>query len=873
MPISSSQPDLWRDCVALKRITPLLFLIFLILPTSVVSAIDYVDPPRSFETYDTIDAATEGALLALGDNGVSDPIALGFSIDYYGTAYTTVSVSANGMIGFDSNNLDTAALPPSFPDPATPNAVIAPLASDLDPSAGGSIYTRAGGTAGQRYFIVQWIGVPVAGLGGNRSFAVVLYEDNGDILFQYSTLGGGTAVDGATTTIGLENTDGSFAITTAASGIAEGRSMLFYGTDPDADGDGMLDRFERFFGLDPAVDDSADDNDGDGVSNLDEFTQGTQPTEADSDGDGLSDGDEATLGTDPRSADTDGDGIEEAREDVNQNGQVDTGETDPALADSDGDGYSDAVEYTYGDAFGADPLSPVASPSLGYTLVSGSIQSAISSAGDGNILYIPPGEHDLDASLSVDRPITLIGAGANLTTLVLPGGISIIGVDGVVLTGFTIRESTTAPAIRIQATDSASTETTAVKITLENCNEGVLISGAAETTTALLDQVIFQVTEAAPVSYGIRVENLANASDTVSIRNATLSLTGGAAGVVIDNSRGVSVAGSTLTRANAVGIRISDGNDISVDNNTLRANFGDSIQVAGSGTGITLNRNTISDNSGRGILVSDATDANITDNLITSNEIGIESTSTGTVVNSGNSLSDNTTDYVGSLNQNESPASTVGASFAGKLIAEAAGWIAQAAGGTVAVLDPPSVSAAPITSLFGTSLALPEAAMPQDALVMISETRETVPALPIAFDFSMPLVTFELQNADLTGTATITLPVLAGYDMDQARVFQLSGSSWQEITGWAKHDHGQTAVHQQISFETNTLGTFALVLDLPVLDPGDPGGGGGCALASETATGRAPSAALDGLLCLFPLLYLMLRRIWVAARPRRATGE
>jgi hypothetical protein len=523
----------------------LLFLSVL-LPIPVVSAVDYIDPPRIFETYDTISAATGGTLLELGDNEVSDPIALGFSIDYYGTEYTTVTVSANGMIGFAPDGLDTAALPPTFPDAATPNAVIAPLASDLDPSAGGSIYTRAAGAAGQRYFVVEWIGVPVAGQGGSRSFAVVLYEDNGDILFQYRTLRGGETISGATTTVGIENADGSLAVSTSVSGIAEGISILFYGPNPDADGDGMLDRFERFFGLDPDIDDSDDDEDGDGLTNLDEFQRGTRPTQADTDGDGLSDGDEETLGTDPLVSDTDGDGIREEREDANQNGLVESDETDPALADTDGDDYSDAVEYTYGDAFEADPLSAAASPMLGYTAISGSIQSAINSASAGDILYIPPGEHLADTSLSVDRAITLIGAGADMTTLILPSGISITGVDGAVLAGFTIRESTTAPAIQIQGSDSAPTEVTLVKVTLENCNNGVLVSGApANTTGALLDQVTFQVIEADTVGYGIRVENLSSAADEVSIRNATVSLTGGGAAVVIDNSRAVTVSGST----------------------------------------------------------------------------------------------------------------------------------------------------------------------------------------------------------------------------------------------------------------------------------------------------------------------------------------
>ncbi len=872
MPFSSCPSEPGRDCIVLKRITGLLLLLSVILPTPKVSAVDYVDDPWSFRTYDYVGAATDGTRLELDEDGVSDETALGFSITYYGTDYSSVYVSANGMIGFDPVGLDAATLP-SIPDATAPNGVIAPLASDLDPSAGGSIYTRAAGAAGQRIFVVEWIGVPVAGLGGSRTFAVVLYEDNGDILFQYRTLRGGDTISAGTTTVGLENGDGSAGIPANLADILEDRSLLFYGVYPDTDGDGMLDRFERFFGLDPDTNDGNQDNDGDGLTNLEEFNGGTRPTEADSDGDGLSDGVEVNdLGTDPLAADTDLDGIREGQEDINKDGARDMDETDPASADTDGDDYSDAVEYTYG----ADPLSGATAPALGHTVVTGSVQSAIDGASAGDILYVPPGVHAVDASLSVSKAVTLIGAGADLTTLALPDGMTITGVSGAVLTGFAIQGGSTAPAIRIEGSATAPTEATLVKITLKDCADGVLVSGAAQTTVALIDQLTFEVAQATPVGYGIRVLSLSNDTDAVNIRNATLSLTGDAAAVLIENSRAVTVSGSTVSSANGAGIRISDGTGITVDNNAIRSNFGDGVQVTVAGTGITLNRNSISGHSGRGILISGSADAAITDNLITSNEVGIESSSTGTVTNSGNALSSNTTDYIdplGSLNQNESPASAVGATSAGKKISQAAAWITAASGGTVAVLDPPAATVDPITSLFGASIALPPNAISQDTRVTIFETRESVPALPGTFGFPMPLAAFELENADLVGTATITLPVLAGFDTDTARVYRLSGNRWQEITGLTKHDHGQTAVHQQVSFETETLGTFALVVDLPILDRGDPGGGSGCALSRGSAAGPTPSALLDGLLGFLPLLYLMLRRKVIAAKGHPATGE
>ena len=68
------------------------------------------------------------------------------------------------------------------------------------------------------------------------------------------------------------------------------------------------------------------------------------------DGDGLSDSEELSLGTNPCLADTDGDGISDAAE-------LSFG-TNPSLADTDGDGLSDGVELGYGDTtgIGTDPL-------------------------------------------------------------------------------------------------------------------------------------------------------------------------------------------------------------------------------------------------------------------------------------------------------------------------------------------------------------------------------------------------------------------------------------------------------------------------------------------------------------------------------------
>ncbi|MBL4672768.1 MAG: carboxypeptidase regulatory-like domain-containing protein, partial [Arenicella sp.] len=161
-------------------------------------------------------------------------------------------------------------------------------------------------------------------------------------------------------------------------GLSDEDEVNVYGTNmlvADTDGDGLPDGFEVDNGLDPLDPlDGALDLDGDGLTNLQEFTLGTLINDPDTDNDQLSDGDEVNIhGTDPLDADTDDDGLSDGFEvangfdplqpgegelDTDGDGLINSQEvaigTDPLNPDTDGDGMPDGYEFNNG----LDPLSP-----------------------------------------------------------------------------------------------------------------------------------------------------------------------------------------------------------------------------------------------------------------------------------------------------------------------------------------------------------------------------------------------------------------------------------------------------------------------------------------------------------------------------------
>lgn len=117
----------------------------------------------------------------------------------------------------------------------------------------------------------------------------------------------------------------------------------------DSDADGIPDCVENRAGLDANNGfDASSDEDGDGLTNLLEYQNGTNYFNADSDGDGMDDGYEVTYGLNPNSA---SDASSDADGDTLTNLEEYTYGTNPLDPDTDGDGTNDDVEI----ANGSDP--------------------------------------------------------------------------------------------------------------------------------------------------------------------------------------------------------------------------------------------------------------------------------------------------------------------------------------------------------------------------------------------------------------------------------------------------------------------------------------------------------------------------------------
>ena len=227
----------------------------------------------------------------------------------------------------------------------------------------------------------------------------------------------------------------------------------------DADGDGMPDYWEALHG----VEDPNEDNDSDGLTNLEELLiTRTSPADADSDDDGIADRDEdndgdglldydelITHGTDPNDPDNDDDGLSDYDELITHNSdpndpdsdddglsdydEVITHGSNPNDPDTDGDGYGDGVEVLRG----TSPVDAGETPGTTLYVSAGAsgtgsgnswenafteLQDAIDAALSGNSIWVAAGTY-----YPTSQPTKINTSNARYNHFALKNGVAVHG--------------------------------------------------------------------------------------------------------------------------------------------------------------------------------------------------------------------------------------------------------------------------------------------------------------------------------------------------------------------------------------------------------------------------------------------------------------
>ncbi len=181
-----------------------------------IDAIDEVDPADTVSGgYLPLSAFGIAPVAGFGDESIVNFTVPSFV--YGGEVYDRIGVVSNGYVVIGGGTAgDVEYEPPaSFPDPATPNNVIAPFWTDLNPADGGGIrvgtLTDDGGT---QYLVVDWEDIHAWSGGGGNSFQV--WIQLGATESSWMTYGGALTPDSASGSLtGAENRDGTSGVSVA----------------------------------------------------------------------------------------------------------------------------------------------------------------------------------------------------------------------------------------------------------------------------------------------------------------------------------------------------------------------------------------------------------------------------------------------------------------------------------------------------------------------------------------------------------------------------------------------------------------------------------------------------------------------------------
>ena len=169
--------------------------------------------PIAFEDLSVPGSGAVTVLDTADDSAVT--VSLGFPFVFYGTAYTSISISSNGIVTFGGIDTDWDPVDFTNDSPAANRPTIAPLWHDWTYQYFGSdaVYYVTRGNPGNRRFIVHW-SAPLSDTGPGEdtvNFEVKLFEGTNNIEFHYddATVSDDANVsNGKDATVGIRDING-----------------------------------------------------------------------------------------------------------------------------------------------------------------------------------------------------------------------------------------------------------------------------------------------------------------------------------------------------------------------------------------------------------------------------------------------------------------------------------------------------------------------------------------------------------------------------------------------------------------------------------------------------------------------------------------
>lgn len=156
-----------------------------------------------------VDIASTGTdvISQMDDDNYIGPIDIGFDFKFYGQLYNQLYIGSNGIVGFAETDMDSRSNTP-IPNNATPNAILAWLWDDLDPTDPDNPNAHVYYESMADKFVISFVDYPEyqADVGDVVTAQIILYQTN-QIKYQYQTIAPGFSVNEST--VGIENFEGT----------------------------------------------------------------------------------------------------------------------------------------------------------------------------------------------------------------------------------------------------------------------------------------------------------------------------------------------------------------------------------------------------------------------------------------------------------------------------------------------------------------------------------------------------------------------------------------------------------------------------------------------------------------------------------------